>query len=208
MATGFAFNVSASSYFTHLNPSGFIPDPYRLPQREIARRELMALMGYTRTLPGSSALLRGSTPIRRNFNPSLGPVGFGRPKPGTARRDARERARYPMNYSWGDMTNLRPDDRGMDAATCREFYRMSIASGEQEPPITTAADASDWAAPAAQSPRPVAATAAETPAKKQHKSAKSARRAERKKEKAERKQEKDERKKEKREGKERRETRE
>ena len=163
MATNFTFTISASSYFTHLNSSISIPDPYRHPRREIARREQMALMGYTRTLSGSSALLRGSTAIGRDFNPSLAPIGSGRPKP-SARRDARERARYRMDLSWGDMSNLRPDDRGMDAAQCREFYRMSIASGEQEPPITTAADSSESAAPAAQSPSPSAATEAKTPA--------------------------------------------
>ena len=148
-------------------------------------------------LQGSSALLPGSTPTGSYFDPRLGPVRFGRPKPSITVKDVREQARYPMVYSWGDMTNLRPADRGMDADMCFQLYGISTASGEQEPPITITANSSDPAASAAQAPSPLAAHEAKVAAKKKPKSAKSAKRDEKKKEKAERHNEKAERKKEK-----------
>ena len=106
--------------------SDFIPEPHchlRLSRTELSR-----------------ALFHNSTPCECDFNPKLGPIR--RPKSSTAGKGSPKRARPHEVYSCGDMSNLRPDDRGMDAATCLEFYRMSTASGEQEPPINTAAGSS------------------------------------------------------------------
>lgn len=46
----------------------------------------------------------------------------------------------PQSYTHGDMSNLRPDDRGMDAATCAEWYRMSTAPEGQMPVIASESD--------------------------------------------------------------------
>lgn len=154
MATDTASSVSALSYFTegmscseYGDSSDFVPEPHRHPRREIARYKRMAPKGRARnssTVGISGALLNGSTPIQGDLNPSLGPIGSGRPKSSMAGKDCRGRARRHKVYPCGDMSNLRPDDRGMGTATCLEFYRMSTASGEQEPLITTTtADSSD-----------------------------------------------------------------
>ena len=122
-------------------------DRHRQLRCKIARHKRMALKGHTRTPSTTdirSALLHGSTPIQGDFDPKLDPIGSGRPKSSIAGKDSRKRARRHEVSPCGDMSDLRPDDRGMDTATCLEFYRMSTASGDQEPPITaTAADSSD-----------------------------------------------------------------
>ena len=47
---------------------------------------------------------------------------------------------HPQSHAYGDMSNLRPDDRGMDAATCAEWYRLSTAPEDQVPVIATESD--------------------------------------------------------------------
>ena len=44
------------------------------------------------------------------------------------------------------MSNLRPDDRGMDAATCEKFYRMSTAPEDRISLTSTESDDSDASA--------------------------------------------------------------
>ena len=108
--------------------SDFIPEPHcHLP---LSPTELRRALCY------------GSTPCECDLNPRLDPIGYGRPKSSTAGKGSPKRASRHEVYSWGDMSNLGPDDRGMDAATCPKFHRMSTASGEQEPPINTAAGSS------------------------------------------------------------------
>lgn len=50
------------------------------------------------------------------------------------------RSTRPQSYTHGDMSNLRPDDRGMDAATCAEWYRMSTAPEGRMPVIASESD--------------------------------------------------------------------
>ena len=132
MATETASSVSALSYFTedmslsdYSDCSDFVPKPHRHRRCKTVRQKRMAF------------LLHGSTPIHSGFDPKLGPIGAGRPKSSIAGKDSRKRARRHKVCPCGDMSDLRPDDRGMDTATCLKFHRMSTASGEQEPPITT-----------------------------------------------------------------------
>ena len=53
------------------------------------------------------------------------------------------RSRRPKLEHHGDMSNLRPDDRGMDAATCEKFYRMSTAPEDRISLTSTDSDDSD-----------------------------------------------------------------
>ena len=50
------------------------------------------------------------------------------------------RSTCPQSYPHGDMSNLRPDDRGMDAATCAKWYRMSTPPEAQTPVIASESD--------------------------------------------------------------------
>lgn len=56
------------------------------------------------------------------------------------------RSRRPKLEHHGDMSNLRPDDRGMDAATCEKFYRMSTAPEDRISLTSTESDDSDASA--------------------------------------------------------------
>ena len=122
--------------------------------------------------PQVSNLLDGSTPgFESNLNPSLAPIGSGHPRsivisnannklsspqpcelvrpvlPSATQRAMPavtrvKRDKAPKLYPHGDMSNLRPDDRGMDEATCIRFYHISTASNGEMPPIE-ATDSSD-----------------------------------------------------------------
>ena len=144
--SGFTDPLSHSQYG---NSSNFRLELRRRSQGEIARHKRTARKGRTQapsTTNIRSALLEGSTPEtvdQSHFDPKLGPIGSGRPRPRSASEEALVRATRDQMYSQGDMSNLRPDDPGMDIPTCLKLYGKSIESGEQEPPVTTAADPSE-----------------------------------------------------------------
>ena len=113
-------------------------DPFRHAGRLISpspaehRRQLRQGSFPTHNAELRRQLRQGSFPTDNVFDPRLGPIGSGRPRPSITGRDFAHPAMRHVPAS-----NLRPDDRGMDTATCLEPYRPSTASGEQEPPITT-----------------------------------------------------------------------
>ena len=136
------------SHFPNGNYSNSRPGPHRRLQGGIARPQRTARNGRTQapsTTNIRSALLEGSTPEPKDqshFDPKLGPIGSGRPKPRSASEQALKKAIRDGMYPWGDMSHLRPEDPGMDIATCVELYGLSTGFGEQEPPVTTTADSS------------------------------------------------------------------
>ena len=152
----FASNSNSLSGFTdplfhsqNGNSSNFRPGSHRHPQGGIFRPQRTARNRRTQipsTTSIRSDLLDGSTPEPRDqsyFDPRLGPIGSGRPRPRSASEKSLDKAIRDQMYSWGDMSNLRPHEPGMDIATCIELYGLSAVSGEQEPPVTTTADSSE-----------------------------------------------------------------